>query len=136
MVAWEGRGSGFPLGFAAVRMETNHLTFWATELQPHAGPEAFRRRTSPVRLLCRALRLAPVCYNRFELAAKDPAKPIRIFAAVFLTCGEKRGTHRARATFEQIAELAAAMRRFASSEGLSVTFMADLQSIIVTRNDN
>ncbi len=136
MLAWEGRGSGFPLGFAALRVQTNYFSIWATELQPHAAPEAYRRRTSPVRLLCRTLRLAPVSYRRFELAAKDPAKPMQMFAGVSLTCGEKRGMHRARAKFDSIAELAVAMRRFASSEGLSVTIMTDLQSIIVTRNDD
>ena len=136
MVAWEGPGSAFPSGFTTLRTETNVLDIWAAEVQPGAGPEAFRRRTSPVRLLCRAFRLAPPSYRRFELAAMDPAKPMHVCAGAFLTCGEKRGRHSARVKLDNLAELAVAMRRFASSEGLSVTFMTDLQSIVVTRNDD
>jgi len=133
--AFEGCGTTLPLGFAAIRLETNRLSCHATEQQPQAraGPEAARRSIDPVQLLCSALQLAPACYCRFELAFGRENEPLHVFGCVILTCWNATMSWTATATFESIAELAAAMQRSASAESLSMHLSADKQSIIVQR---
>ncbi len=135
VLAFEGYGPTLPLGFAAIRMETNRLSCHATEQQPQAraGPEAARRSIDPVQLLCSALRLAPACYRRFELAFGYANEPLHVFGCVILTCWNATMSWTATATFESIAKLAAAMQRSASAESLSVHLSPDVQSIIVRR---
>ena len=116
-------------------METNRLSCHATEQQPQAraGPEAARRSIDPVQLLCSALRLAPACYRRFELAFGCDNEPLHVFGCLILTCWNATMSWTATATFESIAELAAAMQRSASAEGLSMQLSPDEQSIVVRR---
>jgi len=138
MPAWEGRGTNLPAGFATLRMETNLLRVWVTERQPPAGPgsEALRDSTDPAQLLCRALRLAPACYRGFELAADQLDKPLEVLGHVSLPCGDagSYAWHAATAEYHSIAELAAALQRFASAESVSVQLSPDEQSVIMRRS--
>ncbi len=138
MLAWEGHGTTLPAGFAALRLDTNLLRLWVTERQPPAGPgsEALRDSTEPAQLLCRALRLAPACYRGFELAADQLNEPLKVFGHVSLPCGDpgSYAWHAATADYHSIAELAAALQRFASAESVSVQLSPDEQSVIMRRS--
>jgi len=137
MLAWEGPGTRLPLGFTALRIEANDL--WCTTKQtlPHdAGPEAEARActTDSVQLLCRALRLAPACYRRFELAVQQPHEPISIGKETRLMNGDDGPDHKP-TKFQSIAAVAAAMRQFEAAEGVSVCLMPDERSVVIVRND-
>ncbi len=139
LLAWEGRGTVLPLGFAALRMRTNDLLCTAVEILPdHVGPEVERAATADaVQLLCRALRLAPLCYRRIELMAAQPHKPLTITGETRLLSATGGNIYCDRAVeWQSIAGLAAAMRRFEAAEGVSVCMTRDEQCIIVHRNNN
>ena len=134
MPAWDGLGTPLPPGFAALRMETNWLRCHAMDEQPQAGPgpEATRRIADPGQLLCRALQLAPACYRRFELAAARLGQPLEV--SFELSCGgDKEASDGASATYASVAELTAAMQRFASAESVSVRLSSNEQTIIMHR---
>ena len=136
MLAWAGRGTSLPAGFAALRMETNWLQCHAEETMPHGElvPKTFRAQ-HPVQLLCRALRLAPACYRRFELTARHPDTPLEITSGIVSVYVYGNNEHKASgggaAKFGSVAKLAVAMRRFANAEGLIVQYLPDDQSIVV-----
>ncbi len=133
MLAWAGRGTQLPLGFSALRMEMYRLHCWAEVRSSHAG-RAYGRRclTNPVHLLCRALRMAPSCYRRFELAAGY--EKIHIIGAGCLhVLGRQHTTHGSKDVFDSITSLAAAMLRYASAENLSVALSPDESAILVHR---
>ena len=136
LLAWEGRGTTLPLGFSVLRIRTNDLLCTAVERLPdHVGPEAERPVTKDsAQLLCRALRLAPLCYRRVELMAAQLHEPLTVAGETRLLCaaGDKTYCDRA-AEWESIAALAAAMRRFEAAEGVSVCLARDEQCIIVHR---
>ena len=139
MLGWKGPGTNFSLDFAALRVETNVLRISAKVLVPRAGPladcvDAQRACAEPaVQLLCRALRLAPKNYRRFELAP-DPDKPLMIGVYLKLRCGlQETEPDIESAVFHDIAGLAAAMQQFAAGEELSVALSPDWQTVIVRR---
>jgi len=137
MLAWEGDGTELPPGFAVLRLETNALSCSAEERLQHARDKTKSSR-DPVQLLCRALRLAPRCYRRLELAPQFPDKPLVIRGDLLLLCaGTKPFPRRDRdreATFANIAELAAAMQGFDAAEAINVCLTPDEQTIIVVRD--
>ena len=127
MLSWEGHGTKLPPGFAALRLQTCWITLRAMEQLPHAGRgDGGRCMSSPAHLLCRALRMAPLNYRRFELAA--PYQPPSI-----LVRGAQTSHVGHRAWFDSATDLAAAMQRFAPAENLIVELSADQDSIIVHR---
>ena len=135
MSAWQGDGTNLAWGFAAVRIETNHLECEAKEGPLLAGSGAAARRTAhPLQLLCRALRLAPTSYRRFEIAAAQPDAPISVFS---VTEGNSAlyqlDLHQAD-TFECVAELAAEMRPFAVRESISVSLSEDERVVTLGRD--
>ena len=136
MLAWAGRGTSLPVGFAALRLETNWLHCYAEEMMPYteAEAEAFGSR-DPVQLLCRALRLAPACYRRFELTARHPDAPLEIASAVLCIYGsdQRKSDGGKAAKFGSVAELAVSMRQHAAAEGLTVQYLPDDRSIVVCR---
>ena len=142
MMGWQGRGTSLPAGFASLRAEVNTLQCSADVRLPGAGPVAQTLcGESALQLLCRALRLAPACYRRFELAAAQPAadnKQLRVLGDMTLTRGHGSADHRslADAAFDSVAALGAAMAESAADEGLSVQLSPDEQSIVVRRNCN
>jgi len=117
-VAWEGRGTRVARGFAALRMQTNRLKCWA-EVPIRADG---RYVTEPVQLLCRALRLTPPCYRRFELTAAQPQEWLDIQAEVSVYAEDDTiMPHRTTAKSSYpVGELAAAMRRRGVAEDLDV----------------
>ncbi len=99
-----GHSTHLPLGFAALRMETNRLSCHATEGWDQ--PDALERNTAPVQLLCRALWLAPPYYASIELAADDPDEPLEVHGSVSQMCEDAGAPYSATASFSSIAELA------------------------------
>ncbi len=148
MLAWQGPGTNLPADFAALRVETNELQISAEVRLPHAGrdsAEADRvRAETAVQLLCRALRLAPEHYRRFELAAEDTDRPLQIGIVLSLVCGVVDEEDDSDidpadidpAEFDDAAGLVAAMQQHAAAEGLSVTLSPDMDSVIVCRASN
>jgi len=136
MIDWVGQGTNLPAGFAAFRVETNDL---------HASARVMRdptdkRTDSAVQLLCRALRMAPGSYRRFELAAADSHKPLVIDADPMMLEGYPAGTWNvvpshdvAPAAFQNVSGLAAAMQQYAAAEELSVGVSPDLRSVVICR---
>ena len=140
---WEARGTNLPLGFTAVRMETNRLECYVHERLPyHNARSGELDIKDPVRMLCRALRLAPVWYRSFEIAtynhaSDEPSVPLRINGCGHLTHLDGRWTsHRSTAEFDSIVDLAAVMLRFAAAERLDVRVSLAKQSIIICRRGN
>ncbi len=119
-----------------MRMRANTLCCWAEEWMTHSGVESDGRcTTDPVQLLCRALRLTPVCYRRFEIAAAQPDAPIVVKSEVFLCWPDEREHRSKSASFEGLAQLEAAVRREATKEGLCSRLSPDQRSIVVHRAD-
>ena len=135
MLAWDARGTRLPLGFTALRMQTNWLQCWAVARLPHTEPAAEGRCLNhPVHLLCRALRMAPACYRRFELAAAEHDAKVHILGGGTIHMDGKERTHRGTATTcRNLSKLASEMRRYAAAEGLSVHVLPDGCSIVVHR---
>ncbi len=138
MLNWEGRGTVFPPGFTTMRIETTSLLCWATERTPQPVPVAAGRcMKNPVHLLCRALRMAPACYCRFELTAKRQHLALHIFGGGIIHAGDRKNLHKDRSVkFDSIADLAVAMLRYAAAESLRVRVLPDGQSIVIDRTDN
>ena len=138
MTDWVGQGTNLPADFAAVHAETNVLHISTRVLVPHAGRNSVEaqkiRAETAAQLLCRALRLAPTSYRRFELAPKDPDKPLTISVDLQLQCGlETTEPDIASASFDDAAGLAAAMQQYAAVEELSVNVSPDMASVIICR---
>ncbi len=128
MVAWDGRTvawgtiSMLARGFAVVRMRTNRVEIREEEwLLPGGWAANEVCTTEPVRLLCRALRMAPPCYRRLEWAAAAADAPLQV---------KVRGNT---ASFSSIAELAAAVRLGAAEENIDVYLPPDEGSIVMSR---
>ena len=130
MLGWEGRGTRIAPGFAALRIQSWWIFLRATErLLPGSQGDGGRCMNSPAHLLCRALRMAPPSYRRFELAAHQ--RPSIIVRGA-LSTGTQDTTYCAcRAVFDNATDLAAAMQPFVSAEHLSVEVSADELSIVV-----
>ncbi len=81
-----------------------------------------------VHLLCRALRLAPACYRRFELAANKPHAQVGVMGTLWATddneSGSDTGVDIVGTEFD-CADLATAMGQFAAVESLSVQLSQD-----------
>lgn len=75
MTTWEGDGTTLTRGFATLRMQTNGLHCSAEE-----RARSKRYTTDPVQLLCRALRMTPACYRRFEVVAAHPDLQMQVEA--------------------------------------------------------
>ena len=141
-MAWEGQSiaTHLPEGFAVFRAETNHLQCSAEVMLPSNARDAERDWTGDsVQLLCRALRLAPPCYRRVELAASCPDDTvIMIEGGVMLYReGRERSWRTAPpAVFVDIPGLASAMQRYAAVERLIVQTSPDQHSVIVRRISN
>ena len=134
LLSWGSHRTRLPLGFAALRMEAHRLHCWAEEESSEASAAHGRRcLENPVHLLCRALRMAPLCYRRFELAAA--CDKIHIAGAGMLITGNRPAQHHhgPDATFDSITGLAAAMLRYAFAEGLCLEVSSDERTIIVRR---
>jgi len=87
-----------------------------------------------VQLLCRAMQLAPGCYERFELAASSTNERMVISCGEFGPDGdEPYGDGCTVASFDTILELAAAMRGHAAAEHLRVEVSPDERIIVVSR---
>ena len=137
MVDWDGDGTALEWGFAAVRMESNRVRCSATERLPQADPQSAGRCTvHPVQLLCRALRLAPACYRRFELVAAQPEAPLQIDSSVHLSWagGVETVQGNGSASFDSVNELKAAMRRFVKEEKLRLVRSPGEHIIVVRRS--
>ena len=86
LLAWDGRSTNVPPGFATLRLETNGLRCRATESATHVDrPTGQPCIRCPVHLLCRALRMAPASYGRFELTAAQSGQPLHVFGGHILT---------------------------------------------------
>lgn len=137
MLDWAGRGTRLPPGFATARIETNRVGCWSLEPLPHTAQATEECCVAnPVHLLCRALRMAPASYHRFELAAAQQSRPLEIAGGGYVDVGEHEtclSPSSNTATFDSIAGLAAAMRRFEAAEGLMVHVSPDEQTIFVRR---
>ncbi len=137
MLAWGDEGTRLPEDFAALRMEANWVRLLTLEQLPAAGSATDGPLcTGPVQLLCRALRLAPASYRRFELSAARPDDGLDIEAAVFRDWDDRDIQQHRRGTpmsFGSAAELAAAMQQHAAAERLTVHLSADQQDIVVRR---
>jgi len=137
MIAWEGRGTQLPPGFVALRMHTNSVRSWANEWYPDDfTKDRFTLTTNPAQLLCRALRLAPSCYRRFELRAAQPAVSLFVEANVWLKhsrggCVERHTSPVA--SFETVAQFAAALQQCTDAEGVSVSLSPNERSVIIDR---
>ena len=134
MVAWEGHGTKLPRGFAGLRIGgASRLQLQAEEWLPHEPEEGGRSALEPAQLLCRALRLAPACCRWFELAAAKPEAPLMLMAITSLRWDDKRASGMRMKSFPNIAELCAALRRFAAAEGLEVCAAPGEASILMRR---
>ena len=140
MLAQQGQCTDIPDGFSVFRLETNNLICSAKVLLPPTAADAQQAwKGDAVQLLCRALRLAPACYCRFELAPSSfmGDAMAEIEGEVQLISGSQRSWHiPSTAFFEDFAEFAAAMQRVAVGEGLSVQLSQNQRSIIVRRISN
>ena len=138
MLSWEGRGTRFPLGFTTLRIEANALLCVAMERTPQAGVAVAKRCVkNPVHLLCRALRMAPASYRRFELTATRQHLPLHIIGGGHMSVGDRMTRVKGRSvTFDSIADLAVAMRQYAAAESLSVHVLPDERSIVIDRIDD
>ena len=134
MLSWEGRGMRLPLGFAALRIEAHRLQCWGTVHLAHASSGCDERcLINPVHVLCRALRMAPPCYRRFELATTH--QPLHVSGGGIVLIDDERSFSRdTDVLFDSIASLAIAMQHFASREELSVSLSPDEYSISVCRS--
>ena len=117
LLDWEGRGTQLPAGFATLRVEASwSLHCWATERVPQPGQQAAGRRciNNPVHLLCRALRMAPASYRRFELTTVRQQGPLALYNGGDTYAGERRTLHQDRASMGHSPAELAAMRRDAA----------------------
>ncbi len=134
--------SYFPRASLRSAIQTNKLHCTAIERLPHDSvPEeatARLRTRSSLQLLCRALRLAPPCYCRLEMAAEQPHEMLTIDSDLRLRCldgsdtddrGEPVGFHSGFA-------LAAAMQQSAAAEHVTVCLPPDERSVTVLRSGN
>ena len=138
-LASAGCGTNLPMGFTTLRVETNQLHCYATGRPQQAEPAEAQGLLdrNPVQLLCRALRLAPACYRRFELAARHPDAPLQLSgAAVVVRTKQQPQRSRGDVTFGSAAELGAAMRQCAAAEGLAVHVLPDERGIAICRVDD
>ncbi len=137
LVNWEGDGTALQGGHATVRMETNRVECWATERLPTAGQWATGQYTTdPAKLLCRALRLAPACYCRFEWTAAVPEAPLELGAFVLLVWSfvpESEPRDQV-ASFDSVGDLAAVLQEYAAAEGLSVQLSQDERTVVISRD--
>ena len=133
MLNWEGCGTRLPPGFTTLRTDTNFMGCWAMERTPRPEPAAAGRCIkNPVHLLCRALRMAPASYRRFELTATEP--PLHVFGGGIIYVGNQKTLHEDRSvTFSSIADLANAMQRYAAAESLSLHLLPEERSIVISR---
>jgi len=136
MSVWQGDGTNLAWGFAAVRIQTNQLECLANEGPTLAGSKAAPRRTiHPLQLLCRALRLAPTSYCRFEITAAQPDAPIIVVSVTEGNSALDQLYLDQAGTFECcVAELAAWMRSFATREGISVVLSEDERVVTLGRD--
>ena len=131
LMSWHG-GCALTRGFTTLRLRTNRIQGQVEELQWHSGI----RTTEPVQLLCRMLRMAPACYRRFELTARRPDAPLQIQTSVLVTSEDwsrERVFRPKTASFDSVAELAAALQSCAQAEGLTVRVAPDEQCVILSR---
>ncbi len=141
MVAWESCATAFPRAFTALRLEANWLWCMVSKRLAHDGSGAQRSCTGDaVHLLCRALRLAPVCYRQFSFAAHlldGRRNKLRVMGILLNNDEDEPGSHGhtyLRREFGSVADLAAAMGQFAGIEGLSVQLSLDACCIVVHRS--
>ena len=88
-------------------------------------------------LLCRALQLAPLSYRHFQLTHNRPDKPLEVSGHVWSAVGNRQTLVECPAAqFNGVAELAAAMQRFAPAEALSLYVDPRWRSIIIDRTDD
>ncbi len=135
MLDWVGPGTNLPPDFAALRVETNDLRVVAQVWLPDAQPDGWEAdrvcSESAVQLLCRALRLAPLCHRCFELAVDDPDRYLMIHIKLELICGDEiRLSSQPEidsAQFDDAAGLGAAMQQYAAAEELRVEVTPDLR---------
>jgi len=135
---WGGNGTSLPHGFAELRMDTNELMIWARERAldgPKEGRCKFRHAVDPAQLLCRALRLAPVCYQRFVWAASDPTEQLHIATDFDFTCEHSiwSSNRNPAAAFDSVTQLATALQQYAAAEHITVSVSQDERSITVGR---
>jgi len=89
---------------------------------------------SPVHLLCRALRMAPASYGRFELATAPENYPLELIGGGTVWVGDQRMPHNFKTvTLDSAARLGAAMQHCAAAESLSVHMSPDKRRVIVVR---
>ena len=114
----------------------NHLECEAKEGPSLAGSGAATRRTiHPLQLLCRALRLAPTSYRRFEITAAQPDAPISVSCATEGNSALDQLYMNHADTFECcVAELAAEMQAFAIRESVSVALSEDERVVTLGRD--
>ena len=139
----EDSGTLLPLGFPVLRVKSNRLhcveRLWAPGGKP-APP--WVPPANAVQLLCRALRLVPRSYHRFELLpdAGDPHElngPLKVSGSVRFVhpdTGRKVARHDLDdAVFDSVTDLANATQHFAAAEHLTVQLSPDMGSIVVCR---
>ena len=84
-LAWDGYVTHFPQGFCAICIESNSLHCYAEDGLRYVGTRAQRSCTEDaVHLLCRALQLAPRCYEHIELEASYPRAYLTIRGGVLV----------------------------------------------------
>ena len=141
VLAWEGTYTSLPLGYSVLRIQTSSLLCSAKQPQEDTEHDAVlvHYAGDPVQLLCRALRLAPECYQCFELAPKYSTQPMhfKISGAVSIESEDGQDLlDGGELSLDSVAELAAAMQHFADVENLRVHMSPDEQTIIVVRVSN
>ncbi len=121
MVTWTDRGTLLARGFASVCMETNNVEIWEGQglLPGECANDVCA--TEPVQLLCRVLQTAAPCYRNLEWVPAHAEAPLEV---------KVLGTA---VRFDSVAELAAAVQRFASAEGICVETSCDERSVTIVR---
>jgi len=133
--AWEDYETLLDQRFVAARLETNWVQCSMKSSMWLPGIEVVHRRiVEPVQLLCRTLRLAHISCRRFELTAAQPGAPLNIEADVAVYQDGELIQFREVASYDCVAKLAAAKRPFAVQEGLTVSFLADIEVIVLSRD--
>ena len=141
---WEGEDSTeLEPGFSALCMRTNRVQLLIKERLPLAATQAAERRivppVDPLQALCSSLRLTPTSYRRFEWAAAELGVPLQVEVDMLHRGDDNyfaRSPHSRVARFESVAELAAALRPFASAEGITVDVMPEDQVMVLSRNSS
>ena len=126
---WDDYSTNLEPCFAGLRMAANRV-----QLSILRCPQFNHRSTDPLRLLCCALRLAPERYRQFELAAARPNAPLQLEAEVWAGQADTKIPFRNVMSFDNVAELAAALRPSAIKEGLSVRLSANAQIVTLSRS--